>query len=373
MSAGADRKPGPRKPFGPGVPLGKAEKSQFAVGVVVKGRTSGDIQSACELAKKSESKVVFLTDGEYVFESTVNVPGGTVILGQGALTRCVSRDWKRTLFEIEGKGVRISRLCIEGPSKERDTKNDATGINVSGHENIRIDHCELLGLCRGVNFSGGSGQLDHSKIHHCIRDGLGYGISLYSGARVLIADNCFGQCRHALASNGALDWSSPKRVGKYVHKPGVRKTHWEFVHNLVDSNDSTQYELCMVDTHPGMDGTFVIEGNIFEKLRHAVGIRDGSGLIRWNVFRNFHGKSFRPWIGISIGAGKHNGIEVEGCMPRNIRIEANFFDKVKEHYKIGKAENVTIDGRIVPETATARREKAPPLGRLKPVGVEYAR
>jgi hypothetical protein len=211
--------------------------------------------------------------------------------------------------------------------------------------------------------------VDHCAIHHNLRDGLGYGVAIYSGAHVLVCDNAFSQNRHSLASNGALDWSSPKRLGRYVHKSGVRKTHWEFIHNRVGPHDESRNELCAVDTHPGMDGTFVIEGNVFEGLRHAIGIRDGSGVIRGNVFRDFRGKSFRKFIAISIAAGAHNGIPVEGCMPHDVVIEGNVMrpeGAAYEPYAVGEAKNIVIDGRRVPETA-ADAPPPPPLPRLVPM------
>jgi len=188
-----------------------------------------------------------------------------------------------------------------------------------------------------------------------------------------VTDNEFSQNRHSLASNGALDWSSPKRVGKYLHKPGVRKTHWEFVHNRVGSNDLSPYELCAVDTHPGMDGTFVVEGNSFENLRHGVGIRDGSGLIRGNVFRNLRTvNTFRPLVAISITYGTHNNIPVEGCMPHDIEVAGNIFLMEGAKYKkcsVGKAENIVIDGQLVPETRVERPAPAP-LPLLVPMDAE---
>ena len=44
----------------------------------------------------------------------------------------------------------------------------------------------------------------------------------------------------------------------------------------MSGDDKTTNRLCAVDTHPGMDGTFVVEANLFENLRHGVGIRDGA-------------------------------------------------------------------------------------------------
>ncbi len=52
-------------------------------------------------------------------------------------------------------------------------------------------------------------QLDHCRIHHNLRDGLGYGVAVYSGAGVLIVDNEFGQNRHSLASNGPWTGGAP--------------------------------------------------------------------------------------------------------------------------------------------------------------------
>ncbi|MCK4624587.1 MAG: hypothetical protein KAV00_04695 [Phycisphaerae bacterium] len=362
-------KPGPRGPIGPDVPPSKAEKKLFANRIVVKSLTNKAVQLACDQASKSDKKspppVVFLPAGKYVFEKPVNVPAGVTIVGAGSKSHCVSRDMRKALFSVKTPNVRITRLRLEGPGKNRKLKDHSTGISVSG-ENVRIDHCGIFDLCRGINFSGGGGQIDHCHIHHCIRDGLGYGVSFYSGARVLMCDNDFGPCRHCLASNGALDWSSPKKLGKYVHKPHVRKTHWELVHNRFYGDETTDYHRhWVIDTHPGMDGTFVVENNIIENIRMGLGIRDGAGIIKGNLFRNFKGYKA---VAIIITWGKHNGIVVKGTMPRDIDIFQNRFEKVPEKYRIGKAENVSIDGEIVPKTKTERKGPKTKIPRLKPMG-----
>jgi len=164
----------------------------------------------------------------------------------------------------------------------------------------------------------------------------------------------------------------------YLIKPGVRKTHWEFIHNRVHGDDATRSRLCAVDTHPGMDGTFAVEANLFENLRHGVGIRDGSGIIRANLFRQLTG--YRP-VAISISYGTHNNIPVEGTMPHDIQVEGNVFDgpfeagvapaaaehKLPARYRLGKAENITIDGTLLPET---RKERGapPPIPWLQEMG-----
>ena len=366
---------GPRGPVGPDVPLSEADRKQFSGRITVEGRTPAAVQAACDRAAKEGSRVVFLPAGQYVFETEVRVPGGLILLGDGSKTVCQTKDAETRLFHVEGDQVRFTRLKLQGADPSPSTDNNTYGIVVSGRQNVRIDHCELSGFSFATDFANeATAQVDHCLIHHNLRDGLGYGVAIYSGAYVLVADNQFTQNRHSLASNGALDWSSPKRLGKYVHKPGVRKTHWEFVHNRVGSNDLSPYELCAVDTHPGMDGTFVVEGNLFENLRHGVGIRDGSGIIRGNLFRDLRTvTNFRAMVAISIAYGTHNNIPVEGCMPHDIEVEGNAFlmPEGVEHEKcqLGKAENVVVDGELVPETK-AQRPAPSPLPLLVPMDAE---
>jgi hypothetical protein len=153
----------------------------------------------------------------------------------------------------------------------------------------------------------------------------------------------------------------------------------------VGGNDLSTYELMAVDTHPGMDGTFVVEGNLFEDLRYAVGVRDGSGLIRANLFRNLRGKPFRPWIAIGITYGTHNGVPVDGCMPNHIEVAENTFagaggqafaDKIifgdapegkAAKYVLGQAQNVTVEGALLPKTQKDG-VTAPRIVWLQPMG-----
>jgi len=352
--------PGPRGPVGPDVPLSEGERTLLARCITVEGYTADAVQDACRQAAEKGIRAVLLPAGRYVFDKSVRVPGGLTLIGEGSRTVCQAARKDARLFIVEGDNVRFTRLKLVGADTTTNTSNNTYGIIVNRRRNARIDHCELLGFSYALSFGNeATGQVDHCIIHHNLRDGLGYGVAIYSGAYVLVMDNEFYQNRHSLASNGALDWSSPKRLGKYVHKPGFRKTHWEFVHNSVGSNDESTYELCAVDTHPGMDGSFVVERNVFEDLRHGVGIRDGSGIIRYNVFRNLRTRTtFRPVIAISVSYGTHNGIPVEGCMPNHIWIYDNTFIMPEgakfERYRIGKAENIFIDGKLVPKTKSDR-------------------
>ena len=366
---------GPRGPVGPDVPLSEAERGLFAKRITVQGHNAEAVQEGCERAVKEGIDVVFLPAGQYVFEGEVRVPGGITLVGEGSQTPIRTGQKNTCLFRVDGDLVRFTRLKLIGADTSPNADNDTCGISASGKENIRVDHCELFGFRYAMSFvDEAAAQVDHCLIHHNLRAGQGYGVLVMSGAYLLISDNEFGQNRHSLATNGALDWSSPKRLGKYIHIPGVRKTHWEFIRNRVGSNDKALYEHSAVDTHPGMDGTFVVQGNVFENLRHGIGIWDGSGLISHNVFRNLRTVTkFCPLVAISVSYGTHNNIPVEGCMPHNIQVEGNIFRMPKDvkyqKYSLGKAENITIDGKLVPETK-AKHPAPLPLPFLTPMDAE---
>jgi len=355
---------GPRGPIGPDVPLSEAERQYFVRRVVPEGRTAAAVQAAAYRALNEGIPAVFLPAGEYAFETTVRVFEGLVLLGEGSETLIRAADRRTVLFTVIGDNVRFTRLKLQGFDASVSPENNSYGISVSGRRNVRIDHCELLGFSHATSFgSEATGQVDHCYIHRNLRDGLGYGVSAVSGAYVLIIDNEFSQNRHSLASNGTLDWSSPQRVGMYLHKPG-RKTHWEFLHNRVQGDDLTTNQLAAVDTHPGMDGTFVVEANLFENLRLPIGIRDGSGLIYGNLFRKIRtAKTFRRAMAVWISYGTHNGIPVENAMPHDIRIAENTFLDLEQYnyskYSLGQAENITIDGRLAAETQKDRGEPLP--------------
>ena len=372
----AARTVGPRGAVGPDVPLTEAEAKRLARRVVVEARTADAVQAACTRATREGIPAVFLPAGQYRFDKQVRVPGGVTLLGQGAKTVCHAEGRRARLFSVEGDAVRFTRLKLAGAATTTSTANNTYGITVTARRNVRIDHCELAGFSYATTFHDeATVQVDHCRIHHNLRDGLGYGVAVYSGAYVLVCDNEFAQNRHSLASNGALDWSSPKRLGRYVHKPGVRKTHWEFRRNRVGANDKSPYELCAVDTHPGMDGTFVVADNLFCDLRHGVGIRDGSGLIEGNVFRNLRTVTrFRALVGISIRYGTHNNIPVEGCMPHDVVVRRNVFEMTPgakyDACQVGRAENVTLDGKLLDRTRTRRAATTmPSLRQMRDDGV----
>jgi hypothetical protein len=321
---------GPRGTVGPDVPLSEAEKTAFQRRVSVEERTTAGIQAACDRAVTEGIPVVFLPAGEYIINNTVRVSGGLTLLGEGSKTLCQekfrSMPTGYVMFRAQGDRIRFTRLKLRGsdPPLGRDFNN--TGILASGQRNVWVDHCELTLLARATEFSDeATGQVSHCFLHDNLTAGLGYGVNVISGSYVLVQDNEFSHCRHSLASNGG----------------GTRKSHWEFVHNRVLRDDRVASRQSAVDTHGGMDGTFVVEGNHFEGLQRAIGILDGSGLIWGNLFQEIT-------IAISISAGSQDG---RSGLPHEIQVAGNsFLDPVAVRYEVGKARNVSINGLLVPET-----------------------
>jgi parallel beta helix pectate lyase-like protein len=199
----------------------------------------------------------------------------------------------------------------------------------------------LLGFAYATLFAqGASGDVDHCSIHHNRVIGLGYGVSVASGARVRVTDNQFFDCRHMLASNGAGNsgWTG-------------RKTHWEFVHNRVYNQNRNANQQAAVDAHPGFDGTFLVEANSFENHDAAVDILGSSGRIQRNHFRNLG-------TGVSVRLRYSGG--VPGA-PHDIAIEGNRFTApFVARYQIETGERITVDGTAV------RTHRTGPAPRAKP-------
>jgi hypothetical protein len=357
---------GPRDAVGPDVPLSATDPAALAPQVVVQGTTAAAVQAACNSAAASGTPVVYLPAGRYVFETTVRVPGGLTLLGAGSTTLCRTQNSSIYLFCVAGDRVRFTHLKLQGADITPRTTNHTIGITVTGKQNVHVDHCELLGFLEGTVFNAeATAQIDHCSIHHCMTDGYGYGVCVLSGSYVLVTDNDFSQCRHCLASNGALDWSSGATLGIYVHIPGVRTPHWDFRHNHVHGDDLTTNRLATVDAHPGMDGSFTIQNNLFEDIRIATDLRDGCGLIDHNLFGNLWGTGT---VAISIRYGTQNGIPVENAMPHDIYVAENSFSNVPQLYSIGTAENITIDGVLVPSTYDPTALPPAPIPYLQEMG-----
>jgi hypothetical protein len=74
---------------------------------------------------------------------------------------------------------------------------------------------------------------------------------------------------------------------------------------------------------------------------------------------------------VYIGLSDHNGIPVENAMPHYIRVGDNQFDfsvSTFDKYELGVAENIWIEGEIVPETDNPNGYPEPAIPRLLQMG-----
>jgi hypothetical protein len=341
---------------------------RLAPRVTATGRTAAAVQAALDQAARERTPAVLLPAGAYAFERTVSVPGQLTVVGEGCATVIKAPSDSTRLFTVAGDRVRFTRMRLEGASLAWSTTNASAGVSAARRRDVRVDHVEVAGFRHALSFSDEStAQVDHAYVHHNLVAGYGYGLVIYGGAYVLVTDSELGESRHSLTSNGSLDWSSGAS-GLYRRVP-ARKTHWELRHSRIAGDTLDQQRQAEIDTHPGMDGTFVITRNVFEQLPRAVIIIDGSGLIRDNLWRNFAGPASSQ-VGIQIQYGTHNGIPVENAMPHDIRIDRNVFASVGEPYRIGRAVNISIDGKVVPSTADPTAPPPPPIPLLHEMGAD---
>lgn len=267
-------KPGPRdKDIGPDIPLSPQEMKGLANRITVKGFTTADVQSACDKAAADGVPVVYLPAGEYVIKG-VNIPAGLTLLGAGSKTY-ISSVKNGQIFQAIGDGVRLTRMKLYGMNPTPANVSDSCCLRAFGVKNIRVDHCEVMAFARALYFGKGAiGQVDHCIIHHNCWSGLGYGvISVNDGTMVLVTDNIFHSNRHTVTSN-------------------YGEAHYLFRYNhILDVKDCAPGDnLSQCDVHPGLTpkGAFVVEYNIFENCKGALGCWAGRGVVRGNVFRNLY-------------------------------------------------------------------------------------
>lgn len=183
-----------------------------------------ELLSALAVAESPE--VIYVAnDIDVTGESFLSIPAGVTLAGNrgssGSLgPRIYSTDLGSTgttktalpLFYITQDDVRVTGLRIEGSDSEIRLGNENnyelwTALYCAA-DNIEIDNCEIYGW--GNNGVYGYTSLNlyvhHSYIHHCRRDGGGYGVLLRE-ADALIEGVRFDNCRRGVGSEGYPDTS----------------------------------------------------------------------------------------------------------------------------------------------------------------------
>ena len=338
------RSVGPRSAWGPAAPLTPEDAALLATALPVQGRTAVDVQAACTQAVQIGRPVVLLS-GAFLFDRTVTVPAGVTVMGDGS-TQVTAAGPAVVLFKAGGDNGRLTRLTLVGGPPVYNTANFSRGLQVTGRQNIRVDHCDLSGFAYGVLLEEQAwAQVDHCFLHHNLTAGLGYGVMVSAGAYALVLDNEFSQNRISLASSGAID-NSTKATGTYQLRPDVRPPYWELKYNWLHGDDESPQHQVPVDTHPSMNGSFVVENNLFENLIYGCGFRDGSGMVRYNQFRDFVSFNHAAPVAFWIRWTTQDGIPVAGAMPHDIALSENIFEAVPA-YRIIDGVNITVDGVLV--------------------------
>ncbi|MDD3927196.1 MAG: LamG domain-containing protein, partial [bacterium] len=174
------------------------------------------------LASAISGQVIYVDDAAQVDmsgESSLIIPAGVTLAGgrgqniggaisQGGLIY-TSQYNTYPLFLAGGTGVRVTGLRLRGPYSERGTVEISRAIDTS-YNGLEVDNCELwawshvaIYLIHGTD-AADKPYIHHNYIHHCQRDGYGYGV-VVSHAYATIEANLFDWCRHAIAGSGYAD------------------------------------------------------------------------------------------------------------------------------------------------------------------------
>jgi hypothetical protein len=327
---------GPRVALGADVPLNLTDQALPSVGIRPLSLTTAGIQAAITRAA-SGSRVVFLPAGGYA-GGILRVPAGVTIIGEGS--RSVIQSNTQT-FLVEGAGVRLTRLKLLGAAQAWSETNNSRAIENYDFPGLRVDCCDIAGFSYGIFVSGlATARVEQCRISNCLRAGLGYGVLVAGGAWVRIADTEISNCRHTIASNGV----------------GMRPPQWEAIHCRLgdDSLVPASVRQGAVDTHPGMNGAFVLERTVIEQVAQLGEISDGTGLVTGCRLADAP-MGFRLW------ARSQDG---KTGLPRDVRFEGNEWASVPSRFVFQGAANIRVDGQIAPETLRPDLPPLPPMPRL---------
>jgi hypothetical protein len=185
--------------------------------------TYDELQDALKRARAGE--IIYIADNveiDFTDKKTILIPEGVVIKsgrGSGGSKGAMlfSNNLGALLFRTNGDNIRISGFRLRGPDPERRTEQmrrldkegkyysipNSNGI-ISSHKGLVIEKCEISGWSfGGVHLEkGAKAHIHHNYFHHNQREGLGYGIVLYT-AEALIEANIFDWNRHAIAGSGS--------------------------------------------------------------------------------------------------------------------------------------------------------------------------
>lgn len=237
--------------------------------------TSGDytvdsLESLIEALGKAKSgqivfipgdKIIDMTTFIYIDKIMLKIPRGVTLASDrghnGSAGAQITSDSLDTpgMIVIEGPGVRISGIRLQGPNSKRylDHHKRSFGPGGPGHTyyykfptsrgiitkfgNLEIDNCEISAFANaGVSLQKGTGShIHHNLIHKCQYNGLGYGVS-HDEASSLIEFNQFNENRHSLAGTGRPGCGY---IARHNVELGISLSHNFDMHGGRDRKDNT--------------------------------------------------------------------------------------------------------------------------------------
>lgn len=245
------------------------------------------------LAKAKAGQVVFIPSGAiidmttriYIDKITLTIGPGVTLASDrghnGSPGGILTSDALDTpvMIKIEGAGVRITGLRLQGPNPKRylDHHHRAFDPGGEGHKyyykfptskgitttfpDLEIDNCEISAFSSaGISLQQGTGHhIHHNYIHKCQYNGLGYGVS-HDVASSIIEYNIFNENRHSIAGTGRPGCTYTARNN--VHQE-ISLSHCFDMHGGRDRKDGTDIA----------GSTIEIYNNTFHAPERAVVIR----------------------------------------------------------------------------------------------------
>ncbi len=165
------------------------------------------------LGSAEAGEVIFVPDGveiDLTGVAALSVPEGVTLAGtrgfDGSNGARLFTSGFGTMLTTGGDNVRITGLRFEGAyaGTER-VAGMGTFLSVN-HYGTSVENCEVSAFTNcGIGVGRGAMRttISHNYIHHCQRNGFGYGVSVWGGGDVRIIANIFDYCRHHVASTGA--------------------------------------------------------------------------------------------------------------------------------------------------------------------------
>jgi hypothetical protein len=183
-----------------------------------------------KLAAVVAPHMVYVSDGAVIsagaryggldgFDIYSYVPQGVILAGgrgtgmtPGTIQVGTAGDGWYTLIGT-GPGAKITGLNLIGNSASADANYHWSGVYLG--DNGEISNCEIKnfpdwGVCI---WQGKTGWVHHNNIHHCRRQGSGYGVNtgamdIYHTCTALVEGNVLDYCRHVIAGqDGLLDYT----------------------------------------------------------------------------------------------------------------------------------------------------------------------